>query len=110
MCYDNNCDPEDVLQEVYKGILIRNRGKCPFDAQKSAFSTYVVMVSKCVTINYINKAKKKAQREVFGKEDSAEEEIVEEWEDEEEEWDEEEDEEWEEDEDEEDEDLDDDEE
>ena len=73
MCYDNNCDPEDVLQEVYKGILIRNRGKCPFDAQKSAFSTYVVMVSKCVTINYINKAKKKAQREVFGKEDSAEE-------------------------------------
>ena len=31
------------------------------------------MVSKCVTINYINKAKKKSQREIFGKEDSAEE-------------------------------------
>lgn len=73
MCYDNNCDPDDVLQEVYKGILIRNKGKCPFDAQKSAFSTYVVMVSKCVTINYINKAKKKNQREVIGNKDSAEE-------------------------------------
>ena len=73
MCYDNNCDPEDVLQEVYKGILIRNKGKCPFDEKKSAFSTYVVMVSRCVTINYINKAKKKSQREVFGKEKSAEE-------------------------------------
>jgi len=73
MCYANNCDPEDVLQEVYKGILIRNKGKCPYDEKKSAFSTYVVMVSRCVTINYINKARKRTQREVFGKEDSAEE-------------------------------------
>jgi DNA-directed RNA polymerase specialized sigma24 family protein len=72
LCYINNCDPEDVLQEVYKGILIRNKGKCPYDEKKSAFSTYVVMVSRCVTINYINKARKRAQREIFGKEKSAE--------------------------------------
>ena len=74
MCLAKNCDPQDVLQEVYKGILIRNRGKCPFDETKSAFSTYIVMVSKCVTINYINKMSKKKEREVYGKETSIEDE------------------------------------
>ena len=72
MCLDNGCDPEDVLQEVYKGIIIRNSGKCPFDESKSAFSTYVVMVSKCVTINHVNKIRKKTDGEVYGKEDSIE--------------------------------------
>ena len=72
MCLDNRCDPEDVLQEVYKGIIIRNNGKCPFDESKSAFSTYVVMVSKCVTINYVNKMGKKTYGEVYGKEDTIE--------------------------------------
>lgn len=72
MCFDNKCDPEDVLQEVYKGIIIRNNGKCPFDKGKSAFSTYVVMVSKCVTINYVNKIGKKTYGEVYGKEDTIE--------------------------------------
>lgn len=74
MCLEKNCDPQDVLQEVYKGILIRNRGTCPFDETKSAFSTYIVMVSKCVTINYINKMSKKKEREVYGKESSVEDE------------------------------------
>lgn len=72
MCLDNRCEPEDVLQEVYKGILIRNNGTCPFDSAKSAFSTYVVMVSRCVTINYINKIKKKTGGEVYGIENSIE--------------------------------------
>jgi len=27
-------DPEDVLQEIFRGILIRNRGKCPYDPAK----------------------------------------------------------------------------
>ena len=38
MCYDNHCDPDDVLQEVYKGILIRNKGNAPltFKNQLSA--------------------------------------------------------------------------
>lgn len=74
MCLDNKCDPEDVLQEVYKGILIRNNGTCPFDQTKSAFSTYIVMVSRCVTINYINKIKKKTEGEVYGIETTIEEE------------------------------------
>ena len=45
-------DPEDVLQEVYKGILIRNAGKCPFDPAKATFGHYVHMVCSCVVTNY----------------------------------------------------------
>jgi DNA-directed RNA polymerase specialized sigma24 family protein len=45
-------DPEDVLQEVYRGILVRNRGKCPFDVRKSSFGHYVHMVIECVLSNY----------------------------------------------------------
>lgn len=45
-------DPEDVLQEVYRGILVRNRGKCPFDVRRSSFGHYVHMVIECVLSNY----------------------------------------------------------
>jgi len=72
MCLENRCDPEEVLQEVYKGILIRNKGECPYDPSKSAFSTYVVMVSKCVTINYVNKYGFRHLKEHHGVEDSIE--------------------------------------
>lgn len=72
MCLDAKCDPQDVLQEVCKGILIRNKGTCPFDEKKSAFSTYVVMVSRCVTTNYINKRNRHSQKETTGVEDTIE--------------------------------------
>ena len=72
MCLDTHCDAEEVLMEVYKGILIRNRGTCPFDAKKSAFSTYVIMVSRCVTANYINKKRRRSEKEVVGVEDTIE--------------------------------------
>lgn len=62
-------DPEDVLQEVYKGILIRNEGICPYDPEKSAFSTYVVMVMNCIVMNLINKHRRERDRFVIGKED-----------------------------------------
>jgi hypothetical protein len=45
-------DPADVLQEVYKGILVRNQGRCPFDARKASFGHYVHMVCQCVVSNY----------------------------------------------------------
>ena len=45
-------EPNDVLQEVYKGILVRNKGKCPFDARKASFGHYVHMVCHCVLSNY----------------------------------------------------------
>lgn len=53
-------DPEDVLQEVYRGILIRNQGS-PFNPAKAKFSTYVVMVCRCVVSNYITKHQKTKQ-------------------------------------------------
>ena len=48
-------DPEEVLQEVYKGILVRNAGKCPWDARISTFGHYVHMVISCVLSNYRRK-------------------------------------------------------
>jgi predicted HAD superfamily Cof-like phosphohydrolase len=39
--YQEGLDPQDVLQEVYKGILIRNNGKGAFDPERSSFSHYV---------------------------------------------------------------------
>lgn len=57
-------DPEEALQEVYKGLLARNRGKCPFDAKKSSFGHYVHIVTRCVLANYVRKEKKRAIHEV----------------------------------------------
>lgn len=48
-------DPEDVLQEVYRGLIARNNGKCPWDVRKSSFGHYVHMVIGCVLINYHRK-------------------------------------------------------
>jgi hypothetical protein len=62
-------DPEEVLHEVYKGILIRNKGKCPFDPDKSALSTYVVLVMDCVIMNIINKHRKERERYFVGVDD-----------------------------------------
>lgn len=47
-----NYDPDDVLQEVYKGLLVRNNGKCPFDPAKASFGHYVHMVCDCIVSNY----------------------------------------------------------
>jgi len=51
-------DPQDMLQEILQGILIRNKGKCPYDPKKSAFSTYVTMVCHCVMTNFLKKHSK----------------------------------------------------
>lgn len=59
-------DPEDVLQEVYKGILIRNRGKCPWDARKSSFGHYVHMVAGCILSNYHRRESRRRQVEQIG--------------------------------------------
>ncbi len=50
--YSMGYDPDDVLQEVYKGLLIRNMGKCPWDITKSSFGHYVHMVCGCILSNY----------------------------------------------------------
>jgi len=59
-------DPEDVLQEVYKGLLVRNLGKCPFDPSKSSFGHYVHMVCGCIVSNYRRKYSRLGRNEVLG--------------------------------------------
>lgn len=59
-------DTEDILQEVFKGILTRNKGTCPWDPGKSSFGHYVHMVCGCVLLNLQKKQKKKKEREVIG--------------------------------------------
>lgn len=56
-------DPEECLQEVYKGLLTRNNGTCPFDSRKSSFGHYVHIVTRCVLANYIRKEKRRLQFE-----------------------------------------------
>jgi len=59
-------DPEDVLQELYKALLIRNRGKCPWDPLKSSFGHYVHMVAGCIISNYNRRYGRLEKNEVFG--------------------------------------------
>lgn len=56
-------DPEEALQEVYRGLLARNRGTCPFNAAKSSFGHYVHIVARCVLANYIRKEKRRTMHE-----------------------------------------------
>lgn len=65
-CYAAGYDPDDVLQEIYRGILARNKGICPFDPEKSSFGHYVHMVCGCIVANYHRKMNKRKQREQVG--------------------------------------------
>jgi len=64
--YAAGYDPDDVLQEVYRGILARNQGTCPWDARKSSFGHYVHMVCSCVLSNYHRKQTKLGEHEQVG--------------------------------------------
>ena len=57
-------DPEEALQEVFKGLLARNKGTCPFDVKKSSFGHYVHIVTGCVLANYVRKERKHTHYEV----------------------------------------------
>lgn len=59
-------DIEDVLQEVYKGLLARNEGICPFDPTKSSFGHYVHMVTGCILNNYHRKVSRDREFEQIG--------------------------------------------
>lgn len=56
-------DPDDVLQEVYRGLLVRNAGKCPWDARKSTFGHYVYLVIGCVLTNYHRKQARRVDKD-----------------------------------------------
>lgn len=59
-------DPEDVLQDVFAGILVRNQGRCPFDPGKSSFGHYVHMVCGCIVSNYRRRYSRLSRNEQFG--------------------------------------------
>ena len=59
-------DPELVLSEVYKGLLVRNNGKCPWDPAKSSFGHYVYMVCSGVLVNYHQRQRRLQSREQVG--------------------------------------------
>jgi DNA-directed RNA polymerase specialized sigma24 family protein len=67
-------DFEEVLQEVYKGILIRNNGICPFDESKSSFGHYVYQICHCILSNYHKKESKHLHMEQLGAYDADDEE------------------------------------
>lgn len=58
-------DPEDVLQEVYRGLLVRNNGTCPWDARKSTFGHYVYLVIGCVLTNYHRKQVRRIDKDAL---------------------------------------------
>lgn len=60
-------DPDDVLQEVYKGLIVRNAGTCPYRPDGPAsFGHYVHMVCGCILSNYSRAQKRIREHEVVG--------------------------------------------
>ena len=59
-------EPDDVLQDVYRGLLARNKGKCPWDARKASFGHYVHMVCGCILSNYHRRYNRINSREQAG--------------------------------------------
>lgn len=45
-------DLDDVLQEVYKKIMVSNRGRSPYDPERSSFGTFVHRVAASAFFNY----------------------------------------------------------
>jgi len=65
LMFSRGYDPEDVLQEIYRGLLTRNAGKCPWDGRKSTFGFYVTMVCRCVLTNYHRKQSRRLDRQAM---------------------------------------------
>lgn len=59
-------DFDDVLQDVYKGIIARNNGKSPWDPDRSSFGNYVILVSQSVFRNYHARQQRIRSREQIG--------------------------------------------
>jgi len=64
--YTAGYDPQEVLQEVYLGLAVRNQGSCPWDGKKSSFGHYVHMVCNGVLSNYHRKRKRVSSNEKTG--------------------------------------------
>lgn len=54
---------EDLLQEVFKGLLVRNKGKGAWNPSRGSFGSYVHMVSGSVYKNFRKKEIKRGMKE-----------------------------------------------
>lgn len=59
-------DFNDVLQEVYAGILVRNEGRSAWDPRRASFGYYVTMVCLSVFRNYHKREARRRGRERVG--------------------------------------------
>ncbi len=59
-------DPQEVLQEVYLALLVRNGLTCPWDKRKSSFGHYVYMVCAGTMSNFHRKKKRIRECEQIG--------------------------------------------
>lgn len=71
LMFSRGYDPEDVLQEIYRGLLTRNEGRCPWDERKSTFGFYVTMVCRCVLTNYHRKQSRRLDRQAVELDEAA---------------------------------------
>jgi hypothetical protein len=62
-------DPEEIYQEVCKGILIRNQGRGAFDVSRSSFGHYVHNVCRCVLSNWHRSETRRKSHEQVGSKD-----------------------------------------
>lgn len=62
----NGYDFEDVLQEVYRKLVVSNQGKNPWDPAKSSFGHFVYMVCRSALFNLYRKDKKRKEHERLG--------------------------------------------
>lgn len=53
---------EDVIQEIFLGLLIRNGGRCPWDPRKGSMGHYIHMVVGCLLANHHRKESRRPER------------------------------------------------
>jgi hypothetical protein len=59
-------DPHDVLQEVYRKLLVANSGQHPYNPDKSSFGHYVYMVCDSALRNYRKKEERRNKKLKLG--------------------------------------------
>lgn len=66
-CLDQALDPEEVISEVARRILVANQGRSPFDPARKTAAAYIVMQSRSAVSNLLDKRARRAKYEELGK-------------------------------------------
>ena len=61
----NELDPDDLLQEILIGVLVRQRGRGAFDRRRASLSSYVHLVTYSVTANQLDKHWRRNRRDAM---------------------------------------------